>query len=202
MNPDERLIEVLDRAQTLGFLGPGSVAPHIEHSRRYSALLTEARSVLDLGSGGGLPGLVLVQDLPEATIVLLDARQGRVDALSRAIGALDARGRARAVCAQAEVAGHDVRYRGQFDVVVARLFGPLSWTLECAAGFVRLGGLVVVSSAFGSSDVAVDLDGLGLEPDPSELAGGTDDGPWEGLLLRFRSVKPPLSSVPRKARRP
>ena len=45
--------------------------------------------VLDLGSGGGLPGLVLFDVWPEATGVLLDAQRRRCDFLARAVATLD-----------------------------------------------------------------------------------------------------------------
>src|SRR6478735_807025 len=63
--------EVLERSRALGFLGPGPVADHLRHAQVFAAALRSAPApapvdgvvrVLDLGSGGGLPGLVLATD--------------------------------------------------------------------------------------------------------------------------------------------
>lgn len=48
------------------------------------------------------------------------------------------------VAARAEIAGHG-DWRGQYDAVLARGFGPPAVTAECAAAFLRLGGILVVS---------------------------------------------------------
>ena len=44
--------------------------------------------MLDLGSGGGIPGLVLAGRWPEATVVLLDGSQRRTDFLAWAVSEL------------------------------------------------------------------------------------------------------------------
>jgi len=53
--------------------------------------------------------------------------------------------RVRVIRSRAEVAGHDPALRFQFDLVTARGFGPPAVTAECAAGFLRVDGRLVVS---------------------------------------------------------
>jgi 16S rRNA (guanine527-N7)-methyltransferase len=190
MSADDRLIEVLERSRALGFLGPGPVAEHLVHARRFEALLGPGASLLDLGSGGGVPGLVLCGDLPYLSAVLLDARQGRVDALVRAIARLGASDRCRAVCGQAEILGRQPEFRHQFDVVVARSFGQLSWTLECSAAFVTVPGRIVISAP--PEPPAVDLAPLGLVPVESPDAG----------FLVYAAVDVCIDTVPRRSVRP
>jgi 16S rRNA (guanine527-N7)-methyltransferase len=148
--PDELLISVLERSRALGFLGPGPVEPHVAHARRFEAPLPLSGRVLDLGSGGGVPGLVIAHDRTDLRVVLLDARQGRVDALIRGIGRLGLAGRCSAVCGQAEAIARKPDFGDAFDAVVARLFGPLPETVAVGLPFVKVGGLVVVSVAVGS----------------------------------------------------
>jgi 16S rRNA (guanine527-N7)-methyltransferase len=49
------------------------------------------------------------------------------------------------VCARAEEAARAPQWRGSFDVVTARSFGPPAVTAECAVGFLRIGGALLVS---------------------------------------------------------
>ena len=56
----QELTAVLERARALGALGPGPVEDHITHAQRFvDALADQTGRVLDLGSGGGIPGLVI-----------------------------------------------------------------------------------------------------------------------------------------------
>jgi 16S rRNA (guanine527-N7)-methyltransferase len=100
---------------------------------------------MDLGSGGGLPGLVLAQYWPESAAVLLDASERRTTFLSEAVHELGWDGRVEVVRARAEDAGRNPNLRAGIDVVWARSFGSPPVTAECAAPFLQVGGLLVVS---------------------------------------------------------
>lgn len=102
-------------------------------------------SFLDLGSGGGVPGLVLATEWPAAEGVLLDAGRRRGAHLQSACAELDLVGRVTVVVDRAETAARDDRWRGRFRLVVARGFGPPAVTAECAVGFLAVGGELVVS---------------------------------------------------------
>ncbi len=141
------LLSVFEEARTLGFLGPGPVSTQVDHALDFATILrarTAARA-LDLGSGGGLPGLVLAAVLPELQIVLLDSQQRRTVFLARVVEALGWAGRVAVVTARAEDHARVADARRAFDVVVARSFGPPAATAECAAGLLRTGGVLVVS---------------------------------------------------------
>jgi 16S rRNA (guanine527-N7)-methyltransferase len=142
------LLGVLRRSQSLGFLGPGPVADHAARAGAFLAALPSGAAVgafLDLGSGGGVPGLVLALAWPDATATLLDAQERRVRFLAEASTELGLEGRARAVHARAEDLAHDPAHRGAYDVVTARSFGPPAMTAECAVGFLRSGGSLLVA---------------------------------------------------------
>jgi 16S rRNA (guanine527-N7)-methyltransferase len=100
--------------------------------------------VVDLGSGGGVPGLVLAARWPSASVVLLDASERRTAFLSDAAARL-APGRVTVCRARAEDAGRDPALRGLADLVTARGFGPPAVTAECAAPLLRVGGRLIVS---------------------------------------------------------
>lgn len=130
-------------------------------------------SFLDLGSGAGLPGLVLAHLWRESEAVLLDASLHKSTALGEAIDECGWTHRVKVVRARAETAGRS-DLRGTFDLVVARSFGPPPVTAECAAPFLRTGGLLIVSEP--PSDVRLDAE-----------AGvcASDSGRWpsEGLAV-------------------
>jgi 16S rRNA (guanine527-N7)-methyltransferase len=137
---------VLTEARQLGLLGPGPVEDHIEHALRFVATAPRPpRRFLDLGSGGGVPGLVLADAWPDSFAVLLDGSDRRAAFLRRAVVRLDLQARAEVVAERAELAGRRPAWRGEFDLVVARGFGPPALTAECGAPFLELGGHLLVS---------------------------------------------------------
>lgn len=158
--PDALLV-VLNQARSLGFLGPGDLEGQVEHAQGFAQAFEQAQAQrhgadgpphtdgpgrwLDLGSGGGLPGLVLAQHWPTSTAVLLDSSERRTAFLSQAILTLGWDDRVTVIRARAEGAGSSPDLRASFDVVWARSFGSPPVTAECAAPFLRTGGLLVVS---------------------------------------------------------
>jgi SAM-dependent methyltransferase len=136
---------VLGRAQELGFLGPGPVDRHVAHGRALLTGLPERGRVLDLGSGGGVPGLVVATWRPDLDLTLLEARRRACRFLRDAVAALGAAERIAVVEARAEEAARRPDLREAYDAVVARSFGPPPVTAECAVGFLRPGGRLLVS---------------------------------------------------------
>lgn len=148
--PDDvraRLTEVVARSRELGYLGPGPVEPQIEHALAFTAAVDEApATALDLGAGGGLPGLVLAcLAWPSTRWVLLDAQRKRTTFLREAVAELGLADRVTVVTERAEVVGRQVEHRGAYDLVTARSFGPPAVTAECAAPLLCVGGHLVVS---------------------------------------------------------
>lgn len=151
------LTSVLERARSVGFLGPGPVEDHVEHAGRFRQALDDVGEsgdsgdggfvgrAVDIGAGGGVPGLVLLATMPELELVLLDAAQKRCAFLVWAVAELEVSDRAEVWCGRAEEIGREERARERFDAVVARGFGPPASTLECATPLVRPGGHVVIS---------------------------------------------------------
>jgi 16S rRNA (guanine527-N7)-methyltransferase len=146
---------VLERSRELGFLGPGPVSVHVDHALRFADGVDEAPGrFLDLGTGGGVPGLVLAGLWPAAEATLLDARARRCEYLVAAVEELGWEKRVRVVRARAEEAGRDEHLRAGFDLVVARAFGVPAVTAECGAPFLRVGGRLVVSEPPAGSGAA------------------------------------------------
>jgi len=133
-------------------LGPAPVASQVDHALAFgrARAARPPPRALDLGSGGGIPGLVLASRWPETRWVLLDGQARRVVFLQAAIVRLGLADRVQAVHARAEDAGRDQRWRASFGLVTSRSFGPPAIVAECGAPFLQVGGHLVVSEPPGS----------------------------------------------------
>lgn len=101
-----------------------------------------ATRMLDLGTGGGLPGLPLAIALPRVKFTLVDGTSKKIRVLSEIIDELEIRN-ATAVAGRAEILAHQPAYRQTFDVVTARAVAPLDVLIERAAPFCKPGGALV-----------------------------------------------------------
>lgn len=146
------MLAVLAAAQERGFVGPGELAPHVAHAEGFAAAIADEspRLAIDLGSGGGLPGLVLAFCWPASRWMLVDAGKQRCEFLLEAVTSLGLGDRVQVRRGRAEELAREVAVRHKADVVVARAFGPPAVVAECAAGFLRAGGLLVVSEPPGA----------------------------------------------------
>lgn len=205
---DDELMAVLRRSQRLGYIGGTELDSHIAHALGFVSLIGDAPGdALDLGSGGGLPGLVLARYWTSSNWVLLDGSQTRTTFLDHAVRELDLRDRVTVVRGRAEEVGHDPTRREQFDLVVARSFGPPAVVAECASPFLRVGGTLVVSEPPESGDRwnhPDELDLLGLERparvDSAAMTDGPRPGSYEGLdkVTRCPDRYPRRVGVPMK----
>ena len=117
---------VLDSLSLLGPLGREDVA-----------------SVIDLGSGGGLPGIPLAITMPQATFTLVEATTKKAAFLADAADALSL-SNVTVLAERAELIGTpDGGFRSTVDAVVARAVGPLTVLLELALPLVVEGGRVL-----------------------------------------------------------
>jgi len=160
---EERLRVVLETAQARGFIGAGDLGPHLDHAVGFAQAFMQAcmqageadeafsGSALDLGSGGGLPGLVLALHWPGSRWTLLDANEKRTHFLAEAVERLALADRVSVLRGRAESLAREPAWRSQFDLVVARSFGPPAVVAECAAGFLAARGRLVVSEPPGSA---------------------------------------------------
>lgn len=191
------MIEVLREAQTIGLVGRGPVDGHLDHARGFAEVVGTPPdgTLLDLGSGAGLPGLVLALMWTTTTWVLLDGRTRSARFLAQVVPRLGLQERVKVVHKRAEVLAHDPAYRTAMDLVVARSVGPASAVAECAAGFLVPGGRLVVSEPpelhHPRWDEAV-LAGMGMGPAIATKSSGG---------YHFSLVEQRLSCPPRFPRR-
>lgn len=155
---------------------------------------------LDLGAGGGLPGLVLAATVwPLTRWCLLDARARRTAFLTDAVERLGVTDRVEVVTIRAEEHGRRQEQRGAYDLVVARSFAAPGVTAECAAPLLRPGGHLVVSEPPTSTTderwPPTALAQLGFDPAQALVAGEGEDATH---LVRIRLASAPPDQYPRR----
>ncbi len=103
----------------------------------------EAGRIIDVGSGGGLPGVPLAITMPHMKFTLLEATRKKADFLREVTDALDLTN-VDIVNDRAETIGHDrERHREQYDVVLARAVGRMPVLLELAAPLAKIEGHIL-----------------------------------------------------------
>ncbi|MGH9098313.1 MAG: RsmG family class I SAM-dependent methyltransferase [Acidimicrobiales bacterium] len=141
---------ILARSAGMGFLGGMAIDEHIDHALGFHRAAEDQlgrapNTALDLGTGGGIPGLVLAAVWTETRLTLFDANQRRTDFLAEELRVWGVTERVTVVRGRAEESGRLPSLRGGFELVVARSFGSPGVTAECAAPFLEVGGILVVS---------------------------------------------------------
>ena len=117
---------------------------HIQECLAYVDTLSlgPAQHWIDIGTGGGLPGLVLAAACPDTQWTLVDGTAKKVRAVQEFAIELGL-DNVTAIQAQAEELAHDQGFRGQFDGAISRAVAPLPILSELLVGFVRPQGSVV-----------------------------------------------------------
>jgi len=107
---------------------------HILHSLAIARFVSFApgTEVLDLGTGGGFPGIPLAIFFPRVHFVLLDSVKKKINIVTRAIAELNIPN-AEPVCLRAE------EWKGQVDFVVSRAVAPLPQLVKLTGKMIRPG---------------------------------------------------------------
>ena len=113
---------------------------HMVHSASpwFFVDLAPGLRVLDLGTGGGLPGIPLAILRPDLKLTLLDSIRKKVDAVGQMAGELGL-ANVEAVVGRAEDIGREARHRHIYDVVVARAVARLSDLTKWSRPFLKVG---------------------------------------------------------------
>jgi 16S rRNA (guanine527-N7)-methyltransferase len=101
--------------------------------------LGEAQRVVDVGSGGGLPGLPLKIARPDLQVTLVESDQDKAAFLVRACAVLGLQD-VEVLARRAEEVGQDPLYREAFDAAVARALAPMRVLAELCLPLVKVGG--------------------------------------------------------------
>ena len=157
---------------------------------------------MDLGTGGGLPGLVFAVLWPDVHWTLLDATAKKVEAVTgfaAELGLVNTR----VVHGRAQELGHQSGWRGAFDGVAARAVAPLDVLVELARGFLRPGAVLaaVKGPAYAAELAAASpaLRVLAYGRAQVVAVEGTARPTW---LVTIPAVGPPPAAYPRRRGQP
>jgi 16S rRNA (guanine527-N7)-methyltransferase len=103
----------------------------------------EPKSVIDIGTGGGFPGLPIAIACPTWKVTLLDSTRKKINFIQQAaieMGLKDVVG----LSDRVEVLGQDSKYREQFDIATIRAVATASVCAEYALPMVKVGGMAIL----------------------------------------------------------
>jgi 16S rRNA (guanine527-N7)-methyltransferase len=109
-------------------------------------IFLEAQKILDVGSGGGLPGIPLAICCPEKNFVSMEATRKKVEfqkTISQELHLVNHT----AIWGRAEELGHDSEYRQQYDLVLARALAATATLAELTLPFIKLNGFALFYKA-------------------------------------------------------
>ncbi|WP_371878723.1 16S rRNA (guanine(527)-N(7))-methyltransferase RsmG [Conexibacter sp. DBS9H8] len=162
-------------------------------------VVRSARTLVDVGSGAGVPGLPLAIALPEARVTLIEANGRKCDFLRRAVEQL-ALANVTILPSRAEEVAQAAREG--WDIVTARALAPLAVVAEYAAPLLRVGGVLVAWRGQREPEVEAEADGaakvLGLS---AQIVRHVE--PYPGASHRHLHLMSKVSPTPsRFPRRP
>jgi 16S rRNA (guanine527-N7)-methyltransferase len=142
----EQLEELADllRSAPLNLLSPRDRElvwqRHVGESQRVCEVLRPRPGTrwIDIGTGGGLPGLVFAILCPDTRFSLVDARKKKIAAVESFVHTLDLQN-VDVFAARAEVLARDEAHRGSYDGASSRALGRLATVIELSRGFLRDG---------------------------------------------------------------
>jgi 16S rRNA (guanine527-N7)-methyltransferase len=165
------------------------------------------RRCLDLGSGGGVPGLVLALARPETAWMLVDSVHKKAEILASFVATLGL-ANVTVLAERAEIIGRDPAHRETYDLVTARACAALPILAEYALPLLRVGGtLLAWKGAVADNELRAGRvataelggDAPALEPSGMEALG-------DHQFVLVRKLAPTPARYPRRpgepARRP
>src|SRR6266849_6389345 len=159
--------------------------------------LGEATRLVDVGSGGGLPGLPLKIARRNLNMTLVEADQAKAAFLIRACAALGLH-EVEVLARRAEDVGRDPLYRETFDVAVARALAPMPVLAELCLPLVRVGGRLLAQKT--------DREDLSVAQRAIDTLGGAINGVLAapssvrsaGTVVVVDKVRPTPAAYPRR----
>src|SRR5947208_5729511 len=194
---DSKLSELARLISDWPGLVSGSADELIEDSLVLLDHLGEARRLVDVGSGGGLPGLALKITRPDLVVTLIEADQAKAAFLVQACAKLDLRD-VEVLARRAEEVGRDGRYRESFDVAVARALASMPVLAELCLPLVKVGGRLVAQKT-ASQEVqragrAIEAMGGAL----NRVAAAPSAARGAGTVVIVDKVRPTPPAYPRR----
>ena len=113
--------------------------------------MSAVRSIIDVGTGAGFPGIPLKICIPDIRITLLDSLNKRINFLNAVKDELKLE-KVECIHGRAEELGKKTEYRECYDAVVSRAVANLTMLSEYCLPFVRVGGMFLALKSDGAED--------------------------------------------------
>ena len=159
--------------------------------------------IIDVGTGGGFPGVPLAVSYPDKNFTLLDSLNKRLKIIDQVTESLNINN-VKTCHGRAEELGQKKEYREQFDLCVSRAVANLTSLAELCIPFVKVGGYFIAYKGPGvyeeleSAEKAIKILG-GEVVEIKNASYGEDD---EHKLLIIKKIKNTQKKYPRKPGEP
>lgn len=166
-----------------------------------AAGIYDVKTVIDIGTGAGFPGIPLKIVFPHLHVVLLDSLNKRIKFLNTVIEQLDLQD-IETIHGRAEDYAKDVKHREQYDLCVSRAVANLSTLSEYCIPFIHIGGYFIsyksgnIEEEVNSSKKAVQVLGGTIENIVKFELPGTEIG---RSFVRIKKETSTKKKYPRKA---
>lgn len=163
--------------------------------------LKNAKTVIDVGTGAGFPGVPIALIFPDKQFLLIDSLNKRIKILKEMLNELGV-SNVEVLHSRAEDLAHKKEYREKFDICVSRAVANLAVLAEYCLPFINIGGFFI---SYKGSDIEEELDGA---KKAITLLGGKitdirntsiDDFDLNHNMIIIRKEKQTQSKYPRKA---
>ena len=168
------------------------------------AICPKNKTIIDVGTGAGFPGIPIKIAFPETKIVLLDSLNKRINFLNEVIHRLNLK-EIRTIHGRAEDYGKNPEYREQFDLCVSRAVANLSSLSEYCIPFVKQDGCFIsyksgkASDEMNSAQNAIKLLGGKIE---NVLEFNLPDSTVDRTLITIKKIVATPKKYPRTAGKP
>ena len=184
-----------DDVETLHFLDSLSVVAGLSEG------IAGAGKLVDVGSGGGFPGIPLKLAHPDLHLTLIESTAKKARFLTHLVRELGLES-VEVLCRRAEDAARDAAHRERYGAVVARALAPMATLAELTLPVCAVGGRVVAQKRGGVAEeltragtAIASLGGRLLECRPVSLPG-LEDG---RCLVVLEKIAPTPENYPRRA---
>lgn len=162
--------------------------------------LPECSRIIDLGSGGGLPGIPLAIARPDLHVILLEATRKKARFLQQCVETLSL-AKVSVVNQRAETIGQDPAHRQQYDVAVCRAIGAMNVLLEFALPLLKVRGKLLamkgpqVETELNAAANAIDVLGAGEVAVSNAYPDGFD---CNTAIVTITKIQPTPKIYPRR----
>lgn len=164
----------------------------------------KGKTIVDVGTGAGFPGVCLKILLPDLQVTLMDSLEKRIKFLNEVIDKLSLKGIS-TVHGRVEDLAREVQYREQFDFSTARAVASLPVLCEYCLPFVKVGGsFISYKSEKALEEISISNNALQVLGGKivSEVSFSLPDTSMNRTILRIKKDSVTPKSYPRKAGTP